>query len=204
MFGLLLERIQQFSGGILPIPLWIVANPFPKIRAGLFHGKFRLPVKDFVCQRRIGGEIEHVSLSSFDDLVREVTTNNGAERLDDLEHGATAPRAQVDGLDAGMLLAEVVEGDEVTLGEVENVDVVSDGGAVSGGVIWIPVLVNCHLPFQSTLSHWPNDESQPPNRKPKKKNTYHRQIPEADPSRRSQPFRAGAASCRARPGGPLP
>jgi hypothetical protein len=33
------------------------------------------------------------------------------------------------------VLTQVVERDEVALGEVENVDVVSDGGAVAGGVV---------------------------------------------------------------------
>ncbi len=34
-----------------------------------------------------------------------------------------------------MVLAEVVEGDEVAAREVEDVDVVADGGAVFGGVV---------------------------------------------------------------------
>jgi hypothetical protein len=33
-------------------------------------------------------------------------------------------------------LAEVVEGCEVAVGEVEDVDVVADGGAVLGVVVW--------------------------------------------------------------------
>lgn len=34
------------------------------------------------------------------------------------------------------MVAEVIEGDEVASGEVVNVDVVADGGAVLGGVVW--------------------------------------------------------------------
>lgn len=34
-----------------------------------------------------------------------------------------------------MVVAQVVEGLEVTLGQIEDVDVITDGGAVVGGVV---------------------------------------------------------------------
>jgi hypothetical protein len=40
-------------------------------------------------------------------------------------------------------LAEVVEGCEVAVGEVEDVDVVADGGAVLGVVVWGRTTLAC-------------------------------------------------------------
>lgn len=52
-----------------------------------------------------------------------------------MENGASLARPEVPGAHAGLVVAEVVEGDEVALCEVEDVDVVADGGAVVGGVV---------------------------------------------------------------------
>jgi hypothetical protein len=60
-----------------------------------------------------------------------------AECVDHLENGASAAGAQVPGSDAGLGFAEVVEGCEMAFGEVDDVDVVADCGAVSGGVVWL-------------------------------------------------------------------
>jgi len=49
--------------------------------------------------------------------------------------GAAFARAEVPGADAGVVGAEVGEGDGVPAREVEDVDVVADGGAVFGVVV---------------------------------------------------------------------
>lgn len=58
------------------------------------------------------------------------------ESLDDVENRATFSRPEVPSTDARVVIAEVVESDEMTLCEVENVYVVADGGAVVGGVVY--------------------------------------------------------------------
>lgn len=52
-----------------------------------------------------------------------------------MEHGAAFAGAEVPGAHARVVCAQVVEGFEVAVGEVEDVDVVADGGAVVGGVV---------------------------------------------------------------------
>ncbi|KND92431.1 putative quinone oxidoreductase [Tolypocladium ophioglossoides CBS 100239] len=134
--GLGLDRRQQLRRGLLSVALGVVVHPSPQVLAGLFHGELRLPLELLVGQRRVGSQVQHVALSAGNDLVLEVAANDGAERLDHLEDGAAAAGAQVPGLDAGLVLAEVVEGDEVALCQVDNVDVVADGSSVARGVVY--------------------------------------------------------------------
>ncbi len=57
------------------------------------------------------------------------------EGVDHLEHGAAASGSEVPGADAGVGFAEVVESREMAVGEIDDVDVVANGGTVSGGVV---------------------------------------------------------------------
>jgi len=91
---------------------------------------FGLPAQLLVRPGRVGGEVEDVSGTAANDLVRQVATDGGGEGLDHLEHGAASAGAQVPRADARVLRAEVVEGNQVTFGQVEDVDVIADGGAV--------------------------------------------------------------------------
>lgn len=52
-----------------------------------------------------------------------------------MEHRATLSCSKIPGSDAGMVFPKVIESDEVALGEVEDVDVIADGGAVVGGIV---------------------------------------------------------------------
>lgn len=119
----------------MSVTLGVVLDPAPEVVTGLLHGELRLPVKLLVGQGGVRGKIEDIALSSGVDLVGEVTADDLAEGLDNLKHGAATAGTQVPGLDTGLVLAEVVESDEVTTGKIDNVDVVADGGAVSGGVV---------------------------------------------------------------------
>lgn len=67
-----------------------------------------------------------------------------AEGLDHVEDGAALPGAEVPGPDAGVLRAKVVEGDEVAFCEVEDVDVVADGGAVLRLVVFAKLVCHVH------------------------------------------------------------
>ena len=59
-----------------------------------------------------------------------------------MEDCAALSGAEVPGFDAGVVGAEIGEGDEVAAGEVEDVDVVADGGAVGGGVVYVERFVS--------------------------------------------------------------
>jgi hypothetical protein len=78
-----------------------------------------------------------VTLAARGDLVGQVAADDVGEGLDHLEDGAAAAAAEVPGFDAGLVRAQVVECHEVALCEVEHVDVVADGGAVFGFVVWM-------------------------------------------------------------------
>lgn len=127
---------QQLRWRLLAVPLGIVVHPPPQILASLFHRQLRLPVQLLIGKRRVRRKVENITLSPGYDLVGKITANDLAEGLDDLEDGAAAAGAQIPSLDAWLVLAEVVEGDKVALGEVENVDVVTNGGSVAGSVVW--------------------------------------------------------------------
>lgn len=57
------------------------------------------------------------------------------EGLDHVIDGAALAGAEVPGAHARVVGAKVIEGDQMAAREVEDVDVVADGGAVFGGVV---------------------------------------------------------------------
>ena len=126
---------QQLRWRLLAVALGVVVHPSPQVLTRLLHGKLRLPVQLLVRQRGVGCQIENIALSTRLDLVGQVPANNLAESLDHLENGAAAARAQVPRLDTGLVLAEVVEGDEVTVGKIDDVDVIANGSSVAGCVV---------------------------------------------------------------------
>lgn len=130
-----LDGVDNLLRRVLSVALRVVLDPVPQVLASLLHGELRLPIQLLVGQRRVGGEVEDVAVSSGLDLVREVTADNRAEGVDDVEDGAATAGSQVPGLDTGVVLAEVVESDEVTTGQIQDVDVVSDGGTILGVVV---------------------------------------------------------------------
>ena len=58
------------------------------------------------------------------------------ESLDDVEDGATFACSEVPGTNARVVIAKVVECDEVTFCEVEDMYVVADGGTIVGGIVY--------------------------------------------------------------------
>ena len=130
-----LDRLDQFGRSILSVSLGVVLDPPPEIGAGVFHAELRLPLQLLVGTRGVRREVEDITSSPRYDLVRHITAHGGAEGLDDLEDGAAAAGTQIPLPHAGLVLSEVVECDQVALRKIENVDVVTDGGAVPRGVV---------------------------------------------------------------------
>jgi hypothetical protein len=130
-----LELLNELLGRLLPVALRVVLGPAPQILARILECVLGTPAKLGVGTGGVGGEVEDVAGAARGDFVREVAADGGGEGLDHLVDGAALAGAQVPGANAGVVLAEVVEGGEVAVGEVEDVDVVADGGAVFGVVV---------------------------------------------------------------------
>ena len=130
-----LELLNELLRRLLPVALRVVLSPAPKILASIFKSELGTPAELGVGTGGIGGEVEDVACAARGDLVGKVAADGGGEGLDHLVDGAALAGAQVPGADAGVVLTEVVEGCEVAVGEVEDVDVVADGGAVFGVVV---------------------------------------------------------------------
>lgn len=114
----------------------VVLGPAPQVLAGILESELGTPAELGVGAGGVGGKVEDVACTARSDLVGQVAADGGGEGLDHLVDGAALAGAKVPGADTGVLLAEVVERCEVAVGEVEDVDVVADGGAVLGVVVW--------------------------------------------------------------------
>lgn len=102
----------------------------------ILQRQLRLPPQLGIRASRIGREIKHVARAAVYDFVVKVAAYNGAEGLDHLEDGGAAAGTEVPGPHAGVGGTEVVEGCEMAVGEVDDVDVVADAGTVAGGVVY--------------------------------------------------------------------
>lgn len=83
----------------------------------------------------VGSEVENVTGTTRGNLVGKVTADGGGESLDHLVDGAALAGTEVPGADTGVVLAQVVQSLQVAVRQVEDVDVVADGGAVVRGVV---------------------------------------------------------------------
>ena len=117
------------------VALRVVLGPLPQVIAGVLESQLRLPAQLLVCECGVGSQVQDIAGAPLDDLVSKVAANGVAESLDHVEHGGAPAGAQVPRLDARVVLTEVVQGNEVTLGQVQNVNVVANGRAVLGGVV---------------------------------------------------------------------
>ena len=120
----------------MPVSLGVVLRPEPKILAGLLQRALGLPAEFLVGACGVGGQVEDVTGAAGRNFVGEVAADGLGEGADHLVDGATAAGTEVPGADTGVVGAEVVKGLEVAVGQVENVDVVADGGAVVGLVVY--------------------------------------------------------------------
>lgn len=135
LFLPLLQLLHQLGRRLLVVALRVVARPAPEILARLLEGALRLPAELLLGAGRVGGQIQDVAGAAGRDLVREIAAHRGGERADHLVDGAALAGTEVPGAHAGAVLEQVVEGLEVAVREVQDVDVVADGGAVVGGVV---------------------------------------------------------------------
>lgn len=132
---LLLQLSQQLRRRLLTVALGVVLGPEPEILAGLLEGVRGLPAELGIGAGRVGSQVEDVTGTAGGNLVGEVAADGGREGLDHLVDGAALAGTQVPGTDAGVVLAQVVQGLQVAVCQVEDVDVVADGGAVVRGVV---------------------------------------------------------------------
>ena len=131
----LLDVGQQLCRRVLAVALGVVRDPAPEVIASLFHCELRLPLQLLVSPRRVGSQVQDVALSSILHLVREISADDLAEGLDDLENGAPATGSQVPLLNTGLVVPQVVQSHQVTLGQVNDMDVVTDSRAVARRVV---------------------------------------------------------------------
>ena len=133
--NLFLQLIQQLGRRLLTVSLRVIARPAPEILASLLEGMFGLPAELGVSAGRVSGEVKNVTSATGGNLVGHLAADGVGEGGDHLVDGATLSGSQVPGAHTGVIAAEVVEGFEVAVGEIEDVDVVTDGGAVAGVVV---------------------------------------------------------------------
>ena len=138
------SSLHQLFRRLPTITLRVVFDPPPQICTGLLHGMLCLPLELLVGMRRIRRKVKHVALAAFDNLVSQLAANNRAKSIDDLKDGAATARAEVPGFDSGLVVAEVVESNQMTLGEILDVNVIADSGAIARRVIWVVVLDGQH------------------------------------------------------------
>lgn len=130
-----LQPLHKLPRRILPIPLNIILRPPPQILARLLERQLRLPSELPIRPPGITRQIQHVAGAPPHDLIRQVPSHSRREGLHHLEDGRALAGAEVPGAHAGAVFAEVVERHEVPAGEVQDVDVVADSGAVVGVVV---------------------------------------------------------------------
>lgn len=132
---LLLESSEELSRGLLAVTLGVVLGPEPKVLAGLLEGTLGGPAELGGSAVGVGSQVQNVTGTTGGNLVGEVTADSGGEGADHLVDGAALAGTQVPGTDTGVVGTKVVQGLQVTVSQVENVDVVTDGSAVVGVVV---------------------------------------------------------------------
>ena len=131
LFGL----FQQFLRRVLPVSLRIVLRPPPQVHARLLNALLRLPTQFLVRPARVRRQVQHVSRPAADDLVLQILTAGGAEGFDHVEDGRAFASAEIPRPDARVVLAQVGKGGQVASGQVEDVNVVTDRGAIGRAVV---------------------------------------------------------------------
>lgn len=130
-----LQLINELLRRLLPVALRVVLGPTPQVLAGVLKGVLGAPAKLRVGAGGVGGKVEDVASAARGDLVREIAADGVGEGFDHFVDGAALAGTKVPGADAGVVLAEVVQGCKMAVGEIEDVDVVADGGSVLGVVV---------------------------------------------------------------------
>src|SRR5659263_548772 len=132
----------RLRGGRAPAG-WILSRPsyaagprlpgLPRARDDLVQAVLGRPAEFVVDPGGGSDQLGGVAGPALHDVGRGVQPGGLPDRLDHLTHRVTRAGPDVEHVLA--LLGEVVQGGEVGLGEVQDVDVVADAGAVRGGVV---------------------------------------------------------------------
>lgn len=137
--NLLLQSSQQLGRGLLTVTLRVVLGPEPQILAGLLEGALGGPAKLAGSTVGVGSQVQDITGTAGGNLVREVTTDSSGEGTNHFVDGAALTGTQVPGTDTGVVGAKVVQSLQVTVSQVQNVDVITDGSAVVGVVVYCNV-----------------------------------------------------------------
>jgi hypothetical protein len=133
--NLLLKLGEELSRGLLAVTLGVVLSPEPEILASLLEGTLSLPAELGVSAGGVGSEVEDIASATGSDLVGLVLSDSGGEGADHLVDSAAPAGTQVPGAHTGVVGAQVVQGLEVTVCEIQDVEVIADGGTVVRGVV---------------------------------------------------------------------
>jgi hypothetical protein len=132
---LFLQSLEELSRWLLAVSLRVVLRPQPEILTGLLEGTLSLPAELLAGAAWVGGQVQDVAGTARSNLVGLVLADGRGEGLDHLVHGAAATGSQVPCAHARLVGAQVVEGFQVAVGQVQDVDVVTDGGAITRVVV---------------------------------------------------------------------
>lgn len=94
----------------------------------------RLPPEHLRSERRIGDEFGRISCATLTLHDRNGFAGHGLGRGDDFLHAEAAARAEID-RDGFAAFTQVFQSQGVRAGEIANVNVIADAGAVRRGVI---------------------------------------------------------------------
>mmetsp|Transcript_36885 Transcript_36885/g.62758 ORF Transcript_36885/g.62758 Transcript_36885/m.62758 type:complete len:202 (-) Transcript_36885:163-768(-) len=119
-----------------PIPHRIGTLPPPRILTHFRGTQLRFPSQQILCLLWIGIQFRYIPRPSFDDFVRYRSSCRLPHSLDQFQYRDSVPGTEIDRLATYTGIGvEFVEGGDVSFGEVDDVDVITDTGAVGGVVI---------------------------------------------------------------------
>jgi hypothetical protein len=131
-----LDSINEFLRWLLSVTFWIILSPTPQILTSVFQGALSLPSELGVGQSRISSKVQYISITARSNLVREITANSMTKCFDHVEHRRAFTGPEIPGFDAGLLLSKIVERNQVTLGKIQYVDIVTDGSSNLRGIVY--------------------------------------------------------------------
>ena len=127
---------SSVSGATAPRlqPVGVVFDKIPTVAAHILHVELCLPAEKLLCLGAVGVAFRDIAGSAGLD---DVGNRHAAARLERgycLEHAGSLAGAEVDRF--GALVSEgVLQGADVTVGKVHDVNVIAHAGAVHGGII---------------------------------------------------------------------
>lgn len=109
--------------------MWVVALPPPKIRTHLVQCLLGLPVQLLVCKAGVGRQVGHIAGATLRDDVGQVAAHGLGEGPDHVKDRVAGAGAQVVGqavkVARGRFSVHLVQGGNVALGEIDDMEVVT-------------------------------------------------------------------------------